>query len=359
MTIEELNQTNETVNLDWANLDFSHRPTRCHIKYTWREGEWCQGECVFEPYIKLHIAATALHYGQECFEGLKAFRGKDGKVRIFRARANAERMQHSAKTISMQAPSVEIFVEAVERVVKENMAYVPPYGCGGSLYIRPLLIGSGPQVGIRPAEEYTFIVFCVPVGDYYKGGIKPVPAFVVENFDRTAPQGVGSAKVGGNYAPCLISNIEAYKQGYPITLFLDAKTHRYVEEFATSNFLAITHDDSNGENFTLVTPSSSSILQSITRQSLCELAQSFGWNVEVRPVAFQEIEEHKFQEIAACGTAVVVTPIKSIVRGTKVIVTSDKEELDVGFQRLYQAVRDIQNGDIDDKLGWMTPKEGL
>ncbi|KAK9761320.1 hypothetical protein K7432_013856 [Basidiobolus ranarum] len=181
---------------------------------------------------------------------------------------------------------------------------------------------------------------------------------IVDDFDRTAPQGVGSAKLGGNYAPCLNSNIEAHQQGFPITLFLDAKTHTYVEEFATSNFLAITHDP-NGEKCTLVTPDSPSILQSITRRSLCELAKSFGWDVETRPVAFQEIEDHKFQEIVACGSAVVVTPIKTIVRGTKVIVTSEKEGLDVGFNRLYQTVRGIQKGEVEDKFGWMHPKEGL
>ncbi|ORX86787.1 branched-chain amino acid aminotransferase [Basidiobolus meristosporus CBS 931.73] len=354
MTVEQ----NQPKDLDWVNLDFRYRPTNCHIKYTWRNGEWNKGELVAEPYVTIHIAATALHYGQECFEGMKAYQCKDGKVRIFRASANAERMQHSARAVSMQAPPVDVFIEAVEKVVKENREYVPPYGSGGSLYIRPILFGSGPQVGIRPAEEYTFIVFCVPVGDYYQGGVKPVPALVIDDFDRTAPQGVGSAKVGGNYAPCLISNIAAHDQGYAIILFLDSKTHTYVEEFATSNFLAITHDP-DGEKCTLVTPDSPSILQSITRRTLCELAESFGWNVEVRPVAFKEVEENKFNEIVACGTAVVVTPIKSIVRGNKVIVTSEKEGLDVGFERLYRAIRGIQTGDIEDKFGWMTPKEGL
>ncbi|KAK9761321.1 hypothetical protein K7432_013857 [Basidiobolus ranarum] len=167
MTIEQQSQTNDVVDLDWANLSFGYRPTKCHVKYTWRDGKWNEGEIVYEPYITLHIAATVLHYGQECFEGLKAYYGKDGKVRIFRPHANAERMQHSAKCSAMEAPPVELFVEAVERAVKENIAYVPPYGTDGSLYIRPLLIGSGPQVGMNPAGEYTLIVFCVPVGSYY------------------------------------------------------------------------------------------------------------------------------------------------------------------------------------------------
>ena len=331
-------------NIDWSSLGFKYMDTHCHIRYVWRDGKWDAGELVKEPYLNMHIAASCLHYGQEAFEGLKAFRGENGKVRIFRPQANGERMFNTARRTCMAQVPVEMFTDAVKRVVKANEDFVPPYGTGGSMYIRPLLIGTGAQIGVAPANEYTFIVMVMPVGPYYKGGLKPVRALIVDDWDRAAPNGMGDVKVGGNYAASLYAHESAKRAGYPVELYLDAKTHTCVEEFATSNFIGITKDG------TYVTPDSSSVLPSVTNNTLKQIAADLGMKVEVRPIPFEEIET--FAEVAACGTAVVVTPVCEITRGDTVIKISDPDGCGPVLQKLYDTVQGIQYGLLPDPHGW-------
>lgn len=332
------------VDLDWKNLGFKYMDTACHIEYVWRDGQWDAGRLVKEPYLNVHIAATCLHYGQEAFEGLKAFRCKDGKVRVFRPEANAKRMYSTACRTCMAPMPVELFVDAVKRVVQANLDYVPPYGTGGSLYIRPLLIGTGEQIGVAPAKSYTFVVLVMPAGEYYKGGLKPVRSIILDDWDRAAPHGMGDVKVGGNYAASLYAHEQAKAAGYPVELYLDAKTHTYVEEFATSNFLGIKPDG------TYVTPDSASVLPSVTNDTLRQLAKDFGMRVETRPIPFDELAT--FSEIAACGTAVVVTPVYEITRGDTVVRIGDAEHCGPVVQRLFDAVQDIQYGRVPDEHGW-------
>jgi branched-chain amino acid aminotransferase len=330
--------------IDWSSLGFSYMETNCHIRYVWRDGSWGAGELVREPYLRLHIAATALHYGQAAFEGLKAFACRDGRVRLFRPQANARRLATSARRICMAQVPEELFLEAIRRVVDANREFVPPYGTGGSLYIRPLLIGSGAQIGVSPAKESTFIVLVTPVGAYYKGGLKPVRAIVLDDYDRAAPQGVGHTKVAGNYAASLEPHHLAHEQGFPVELYLDAREHRYVEEFGTSNFIAITTDGK------YVTAQSSSILPSVTNDGLQAVARSLGMAVEVRPVDFDEIPG--FAEVAACGTAVVITPVNEIVRGERVIRVGPAEGVGPVFGKLYQRYTALQVGEAEDVFGW-------
>jgi branched-chain amino acid aminotransferase len=332
------------MNIDWQSLGFQYLETNCHIRYVWRDGVWSEGELVDKPYLNIHIAATVLHYGQAVFEGLKAFACKDGKVRLFRPEENSRRMASSSRRLCMAAPPEELFLDACRRVVQANIEYVPPYGTGGSLYVRPLLIGTGPQIGVNPADEYTFIVLVTPVGAYYKGGLKPVRAVVLENYDRAAPQGVGNAKVAGNYAASLEPHHVAKEKGFPVELYLDAREHRFVEEFGTSNFIAISQDG------TYVSAQSSSILASITNKGLQQIAADLGHRVEVRPVEFREVGS--FAEVAACGTAVVITPVNEIVRGDQVVRVGPREGCGPVFEKIYERYRAIQVGDVPDPYGW-------
>ncbi len=330
--------------IDWQSLDFSYRDCKCHIRYIWKDGKWNDGALCEDPYLRIHIAATALHYGQSAFEGLKAFHCRDGRVRVFRADENAKRLETTATRIRMPVIPADMFTSAVHRVVRENLDYVPPYGTGGALYIRPLLFGSGPRIGVRPADEYTFLILVMPVGNYYKGGLTPVSAIVVDGFDRAAPQGVGNVKVAGNYAADLKPNEMARSQGYPINLYLDAREHRYIDEFGTSNFIAITRDN------TYVTPSSPSVLPSITNKTLMTLAKDSGLKVEQRPIAFDELSS--FAEIGACGTAVIITPVNRIVRNNDIVAVGPDTGCGPVLERLYNAVRGIQVGDVPDVHGW-------
>jgi branched-chain amino acid aminotransferase len=332
------------MSMDWANLGFQFRDTNCHIRHVWRDGAWSDGELVREPTINMHIAATALHYGQAVFEGLKAFTTKDGDVRLFRPRENARRMAASCKRLCMAEVPEDLFVESVKTVVRENLEFVPPYGTGGSLYVRPLMIGTGAQIGVSPAREYTFIVLVTPVGAYYKGGLTPVRAVVLDQYDRAAPQGVGHVKVGGNYAASLEPHHAAHEMGFPVELYLDAKEHKYVEEFGTSNFIAVDRDG------VYVTPKSSSILPSITNDGLQILARDLGHDVQVRPVLFEEIP--RFAEVAACGTAVVITPVNEIVRGDRTIRVGSGAGCGPVLEKLYNRYRAIQVGETDDPYGW-------
>ena len=330
--------------LDWKNLGFAFRDTNCHIRYVWKNGAWSAGELVESPYLPIHIAATALHYGQSAFEGLKAFRRKDGKVSLFRPRDNARRMMATARRTCMAEVPEELFVDACKRVVKANLEFLPPYGTGGSMYVRPLLFGSGAEIGVAPAKEYTFLVLVTPVGAYYKGGLEAVRAIVLDNYDRAAPQGTGHIKVAGNYAVSLYPHLEAQTAGYPVELYLDAKEHKWIEEFATSNFLAITQEG------TYVTVKSESILPSITNLALQQLARDMGIPVEIRPIAFEEVSQ--FAEVAACGTAVVITPVNEIERAGKVYQTGPATGCGPVLEKLYQAVQGIQYGETPDPHGW-------
>ncbi|MDD2600404.1 MAG: branched-chain amino acid aminotransferase [Kiritimatiellae bacterium] len=331
-------------NIDWDKLGFKYMDTRCHIRYTWRAGVWGKGELYESPEMGIHIAAGCLHYGQAAFEGLKAFRCRDGSVRIFRPQDNIGRMAMTARRICMPEVPEALYLEALDRVIQANEDYIPPYGTGGSLYIRPLLIGSGLQIGIAPSPEYTFLIMVIPVGAYYKGGLKPVRAVVYDEYDRAAPQGVGHVKVAGNYAASLYAHEKAKREGFEVELYLDAKEHRYVEEFATSNFVGITKQG------VYVTPASHSILPSITNLTLMQLARDMGMEVEARPVLFDEIEN--MAEVGACGTAVVVTPVHEIVRGERVITTGPSDGCGPVLQKLYDRVRAIQYGEAPDAHGW-------
>ncbi len=330
--------------IEWSKLGFGFSDTNGHLKYTWKDGKWDEGVFVKDPYITMHIGATCLHYGQECFEGMKAFRQKNGKAVIFRVDENGKRMSRTATRTVMPPVPVEMFIDAAKRVVRANEEFLPPYGTGGSMYLRPLLLGTGPQIGVAPASEYTFLMMCMPVGAYYKGGLKPVRAVILDDWDRAAPNGMGDVKVGGNYAASLFAHEKAKHDGWPVELYMDALTHKYVEEFATSNFIGIKDDG------TYVTPDSRSILPSVTNMSLKQVAADLGMKVECRQIPYEEIKE--FSEIAACGTAVVVTPVWEITRGSDVIKISEPDVVGPWLQKLYDQIQGIQYGEIEDRHGW-------
>ena len=289
---------------EWSNLPFGYQKTNINIRSYYREGEWGKLEFSDSEYISVHMAATGLHYGQQAFEGLKAYMGNDGKVRLFRWEENAQRMQDSANGIMMAVPPMELFKEAVFNAVRLNKEFIPPYGTGATLYVRPLLFGSGARVGVKPADEYMFLVFVSPVGPYFKEGFNPVSIMVARDYDRAAPKGTGCYKVGGNYAASLTAGEKAHKEGFASALFLDAREKKYIDEAGPANFFAI-----KGDNY--ITPLSESILPSITNKSLMVLAEEMGMKVERRKIALEELSE--FDEVGACGTAAVISPIRRIV----------------------------------------------
>lgn len=329
--------------IDWESLGFSYMPVRSHIKFTWKDGAWDTGVLLNDQTITMSIAATCLHYGQAAFEGLKAFRCKDGKVRVFRPWENLARMNRTAAHILGPQVPEEMFLDAVKKVVLDNIDYVPPYGSGGSMYIRPLYIGTGAQIGVSPAKEYQLLIMVMPVGAYYKGGLKSVPALIMTDFDRAAPKGTGQFKVAGNYGAGLYPAKIAKQQGYPINLFLDPREHKYIDEFGTSNFLGITKDGS------YVTPESPSILPSVTNMSLLEIAKDLGIPTERRRIAVEELSE--FAEVDACGTAVVITPISEIHYGDKVYQYG--QECGPISKQLYDRIRAIQDGEYPDTHHWL------
>ena len=263
--------------IDWSNLSFGYMKTDYNVRCYYRDGKWGELELCSEETLNIHMAATCLHYGQEAFEGLKAYRGKDGKIRVFRPQANAERLQSTCNGILMPEFPTEMFCEAVKKVVKANERFIPPYESGASLYIRPLLIGTGAQVGVHPASEYLFVVFVTPVGPYFKGGFATNPYVIIRQFDRAAPLGTGTFKVGGNYAASLRANKMAHDAGYASEFYLDAKEKKYIDECGAANFFGI-------KDNTYVTPLSTSILPSITNRSLMQLAEDMGLKVERRPI---------------------------------------------------------------------------
>lgn len=332
-------------NIDWKSLPFGYFKTDYNVRCYCNEGKWGEIEVSTSEFINLHMAATCLHYGQEAFEGLKAYMGKDGKVRIFRWEENWKRMNNSAEGVMMAPVPKEVFKEAILKVVKQNIKYVPPYGTGASFYLRPLLIGSGAQVGVKPAKEYLFLVFGGPVGPYFKEGFNPVTVQIARDYDRAAPLGTGHIKVGGNYAASLRASERAHHEGFSAAIFLDAKEKKYIDECGPANFFAI-------KNNTYVTPDSNSILPSITNKSLMELAADMGLKVEKRQIAVEELAS--FDEVGACGTAAVISPIKKINDAVANIEYNYCKDGRPGpiSQKLYDRLLGIQFGEVEDKFNW-------
>lgn len=333
--------------IDWKNLGFGYMKTDYNIRCNYSNGAWGALEVHETEYISLHMSATVLHYGQESFEGLKAFRGSDGKVRIFRMRDNALRLQDSSDGTLMARVPVELFEEAVIKAVTLNNRFIPPYESGASLYIRPVLFGTGPQVGVKPSTDYMFIVFVTPVGPYFKGGFQTTPFVIMREYDRSAPLGMGKYKVGGNYAASLVAGKRAAELGYSNIFYLDAKEKKYIDECGAANFFGI-------KNNTYITPKSQSILPSITNKSLMTLARDFGMEVEERQVPVEELAT--FEEAGACGTAAVISPIERIDdydTGVSYVFTNENKP-GVVSEKLYNMLRGIQYGNEPDTHNWIT-----
>jgi branched-chain amino acid aminotransferase len=337
-------------NLNWNSLPFGYVKTDYNVRSYFRDGKWSPLEISSSEYIDIHIAATGLHYGQEAFEGMKAYMGKDGKVRLFRWEENAKRFLGSARGVEMEPVPEELFREALFKVVDLNRKFVPPYGSGASLYIRPLLYGSGAEVGVKPSSEYTFIVFVTPVGPYFRDGIKPVNMLISRDVDRAAPKGTGTFKVGGNYAASLRAIVAAKNGGFSSVIFLDAKEKKYIDECGPANFFGIKKN-------TYVTPKSESILNSITNMSLIQLAKEMGMKTERRQIPVAELPE--FEETGACGTAAVISPIAKIFDPEENAVYEYCKDGNPGPNtlKLYNRLISIQYGDSPDPFGWMTVVE--
>ncbi|OAV76005.1 Branched-chain-amino-acid aminotransferase [Bacteroidales bacterium Barb7] len=334
-------------NINWSGLPFGYLKTDYNVRCYYRDGKWGELEVTSSEIINIHMAATCLHYGQESFEGLKAFKGKDGKIRVFRMDENAKRMQSSARGIRMAEFPQEMFEEAVRKVVKLNKRFVPPYESGSALYIRPLLIGLGAQVGVQPANEYMFLVFVTPVGPYFKEGFKPTKVCILREYDRAAPHGTGIYKVGGNYAASLAAGTLANSKSYAAVLYLDPKEKKYLDECGPANFFGI-----KGNSY--ITPKSDSILPSITNKSLMQLAEDMGMTVERRPVPVEELAD--FDEAAECGTAAVIAPLSQIddLDTNKSYTFTTDNKPGAVCVKLYNKLRAIQYGDEPDPYGWVT-----
>lgn len=331
--------------IDWSSIGFGYVPTDYNVRCYFRNGKWGEIEVSSSETIEMHIAATALHYGQEIFEGLKAFRGKDGKVRVFRPEANAKRIQDSARGIKMEPIPTDIFMKMTDMAIKLNERFIPPYGSGASLYIRPLEIGMTARVGVKPADEYCFIILVTPVGPYFKTGFKPTNICIMREYDRVAPKGTGRFKVGGNYAASLVAGEKAHELGYSAVLYLDPKEKKYLDECGPANFYAI-------KDGKYITPASESILPSITNESLMQLARDMGMEVECRHIPVEEIAT--FEEAAACGTAAVCSPVGEIHdldTGEKFVIAKDGKPGPV-TRKLYDTLSGIRLGEIEDKHGW-------
>ncbi|MDE1549511.1 branched-chain amino acid aminotransferase [Jeotgalibaca caeni] len=334
-----------TVDLDWENLGFSYLKTDYRYVSYWKNGEWDAGALSTENTVTISEGSPALHYGQSCFEGMKAYRTKDGDIQLFRPEENAKRMAKSCERLMMPAFPVDKFVEAVKEVVAANEAWVPPYGTGSTLYIRPYMIGIGDNIGVRPASEYLFSVFVMPVGAYFKGGLVPTN-FIISDFDRAAPHGTGAIKVGGNYAASLMPGALAKQRHFSDCIYLDPATHTKIEEVGSANFFGITHDNE------FVTPSSPSILPSITKYSLLYLAEHYlGMKVAERDVYLNRLDE--FSEAGACGTAAVISPIGGIQTNEDFHVFYSETEVGPVTEKLYATLTAIQFGDLPAPEGWV------
>ncbi|RMZ86813.1 hypothetical protein DV736_g5960, partial [Chaetothyriales sp. CBS 134916] len=343
-----------TTKIDWSNVGFKVREVNGHIESHFSHsasGSWSPPRFVASPHLSIHGMAAGLNYGVQAFEGMKAFRTPDGRITIFRPDQNAKRIHRSAESLCIPPVPEDHFIDCVNKAVAANAEFVPPYATGAAMYIRPLVFGSSAQLGLNPSDEYTFVVFVMPTGVYH--GTHAVDALILEDFDRAAPYGTGSVKVGGNYAPVLRHSQAAYAAGYGITLHLDSATRSEIDEFSTSGFLGV--KKSPDGKITIVVPDSKNVIKSATSDSACEIASGIlGYNVERRPVKYDELAS--FSEVMAAGTAASLVPIKSITLKSK----NDKYEYPVGkdngpgpvTEQLLATLKGIQQGKVDDKFGW-------
>lgn len=341
----------EKKNLDWANIGFSYQKTDKRYVSNFKDGAWDDGELIEDDTITISECAGVLQYAQTIFEGLKAYTTEKGEIVIFRPDLNAERMEASAKRLEMPVFPKERFVDAVVKTIQANEAYVPPYGSGATLYVRPYMFGSSPVIGVKPADEYQFRVFTTPVGPYFKGGAKPI-TIKVSDFDRAAPHGTGHIKAGLNYAMSLYAIVTAHEEGFDENMYLDAATRTKVEETGGANFLFVTKDNK------IVTPKSNSILPSITRRSLMTVAKDYlGLEVEEREVYFDEVKD--FAECGLCGTAAVISPVGKINdHGKEICFPSGMDDMGPITKKLYDTLTGIQMGRIEAPEGWIKVVEG-
>lgn len=336
----------EKKDLDWSNLGFGYVKTDKRYVSNFKNGAWDEGALTDDADIVLNECAGVFQYAQTVFEGLKAYTTEDGHIVTFRPDLNASRLADSARRLEMPVFPEERFVDAVQKVVEANATYVPPYGSGATLYIRPYMMGTNPVIGVKPADEYQFRMFCTPVGPYFKGGAKPI-TIRVSDYDRAAPCGTGNIKAGLNYAMSLHAIVTAHADGFDENMYLDPKTRTKVEETGGANFIFVTKDNK------LVTPKSDSILPSITRRSLVYVAEHYlGMKVEHREVYFDEVKD--FAEAGLCGTAAVISPIGKIVdHGKEILIPSGMEEMGPVTKKLYDTLTGIQMGRIEAPEGWI------
>ena len=336
----------EKKNIDWANLGFGYVQTDYRFVSNFKDGAWDDGILTEDANVVINECAGVLQYAQTVFEGMKAYTTADGRIVTFRPDLNAERMAQSAARLEMPVFPQDKFIEAVIKVVKANEAYVPPYGSGATLYVRPYMFGSNPVIGVKPADEYQFRILTTPVGPYFKGGVKPLTIRVCD-FDRAAPNGTGHIKAGLNYAMSLHAIVDAHKQGYDENMYLDAATRTYVEETGGANFLFVTRDGK------VVTPKSNSILPSITRRSLIQVAQEYlGLEAEEREIPLEEVKD--MAECGLCGTAAVISPVGKIVdHGKEICLPTGMTEMGPITKKLYETLTGIQMGRIEAPKGWV------
>lgn len=332
--------------IDWGALGFNYLKTDWNVRFTFENGKWSDMQVTDDEYIKMHMSASCLHYGLELFEGLKAFRGVDGKIRLFRVADNAARLRSSAERLCLPVPSEQMVIDACIEVVRRNERFIPPYGTGASLYLRPVMFGTMVGLGVKPSKEALLIVYCSPVGAYFKAGIKPILVALDREQDRAAPRGTGDVKVGGNYAASILSGEHAHERGYSNVLYLDAAEHKYIEECGAANFFGI-------RDGKYITPKSPSILPSITNKSLRQIAADMGLTVEERPVPVEELRS--FEECGACGTAAVISPIGKIFdMQTNEVYDYGMDKVGKTSMELYTRLQDIQYGRAEDTHGWCT-----
>ena len=333
--------------IDWSKLTFHYTETDYIVRSACRDGVWEEPYATRDKYMSIHVASTGLQYGQECFEGLKAFRGADGQVRIFRMKENARRMKRSAEGLLMTPVPEDVFCKAVVLALEKNIDFVPPYETGATLYFRPVLVATSPEISVGPGKDCEFIVIPTPIGSYFPNGFKGTPFIINRNVDRAATQGTGCWKVGGNYAASFRASEVAHEMGYEC-MFTDAKTHHFIDECTASNFIGIKR---LGDKIEYLTPRSSAILPSITNDSLMTLARGMGMKVTRRRIRIEELAD--MSEAAACGTACVISPITKVVDLDKDVTYTFGEPGPV-LTKLYNALQDIQYGRVEDKYGWCT-----
>lgn len=336
----------EKKNIDWSKLGFGYTKTDYRWQATWEDGKWTEDGLITDEKLHLLESACVFHYSQSCFEGLKAYTTKEGKIVTFRPDQNAHRMFDSAKRLEMPPLPVDTFLKSIDEVVRANAAWVPPYGTGCSLYIRPFMIGSGPQIGVAPAPSFTYRVFVMPVGAYFKGAVKPLK-LTLSDYDRAAPHGTGNIKAGLNYAMSLYPTMEAHRQGYAENVYLDPQTRTYVEETGGANIIFVDQDNN------LVVPKSDSILPSITRRSLVYVGEHYlGLKVVERKVRFDEVKS--FKECALCGTAAVLAPVGLIhTHEGDIVFPSGMEKMGEVCGKLRSTLTGIQDGEIEAPEGWI------